>query len=69
MIRIFFFLFGISLMIYSFSYLIICLNVINIGYNFLDYVNFIGSRFSAYLWIVGFIIVILTFFIKGDMKK
>jgi len=68
MIRIFFFLFGISLMIYSFSYLIVCLNVINVGYNFFSYVNFIGSRVSSYLWIVGFIIVILTFFIKGDGK-
>ena len=64
MIRIFFFLFGLVLMIYSFSYLIICLNVINIGYNFFDYVNFIGSKLSTYLWIIGFVIIFLTFIIK-----
>ena len=69
MIRIFFFIFGICLMIYSFSYIIICLNVFNIGYNFIDFVNFISSKFSTYLWIIGFIIVILTFIIKGDMRK
>lgn len=68
MIRVFFFLLGICLMIYSFSYLIICLNVINIGYNFVSYVNFIGSRLSSYLWLIGFALVILTFFIKGDGK-
>lgn len=68
MIRVFFFLLGICLMIYSFSYLIICLNVINIGYNFVSYVNFIGSRLSSYLWLIGFVLVILTFFIKGDGK-
>ena len=69
MIRTFFFLFGICLMIYSFSYLIVCLNVINIGYNFSFYVNFIVMRFSTYLWIIGFLIVMLTFVLKGDMRK
>ena len=69
MIRIFFFLFGICLMIYSFSYIIICLNVINIGYNFYEFVNFISSKFIAYLWILGFIIIILTFILKGDKRK
>ena len=69
MIRIFFFLFGFGLMIFSFSYLIMCLNVVSIGYNFNFYVNFICSKFESYLWIIGFIIIILTFIIKGDMKK
>ena len=68
MIRIFFFLFGMCLMIYSFSYLIMCLNVISIGYNFFDYVNFISSKFSTYLWIIGLFIIICTFIRRGDKR-
>ena len=55
-------------MILGFMYIILYLNFLTMGYNFLKYVNFIIGRFECYFSIIGFIIIILTFLIKGDKK-
>ena len=68
MIRIFFFLFGFGLMTIGLTYIILYLNLLNIEYNFLEYVNFISRRPEIYLALLGFIIINLTIFIKGDKK-
>ena len=68
MSRIFFFLFGFGLMTLGFVYLILYLNLINTGYNFSDYVNFIIRRVECYYVIIGFIILNLSLYIKGDKK-
>lgn len=68
MTRIFFFLFGFGLMTIGFVYLILYLNLLNIGYNFSYYVNFISSRIECYFTILGFIILNLSMYIKGDKK-
>ena len=68
MIRIFFFLFGFGIMTIGFIYTILYLNVLNIGYNFNYYVNFIIRRFECYLTIIGFIIMNLSIYLKGDKK-
>lgn len=69
MIRIFFFLFGFSLMTIGFFYLILYLNYMVIGYNFLEYVNFISRKIECYFTIIGFVILTLSIFIKGDKKN
>lgn len=69
MIRIFFFLVGFGLMVLGFSFIILYLNYLTIGYNFKEYVNFISNRFECYYIIIGFIIIILSIFIKGDKKN
>ncbi len=68
MTRIFFFLFGFGLMTLGFVYLILYLNLINTGYNFSDYVNFIIRRVECYYVIIGFIILNLSLYLKGDKK-
>ena len=68
MTRIFFFLFGFGLMTIGFVYLILYLNIISIGYNFSYYVNFISRRIECYFSIIGFIILNLSIYIKGDKK-
>lgn len=68
MLRIFFFLFGFGLMVIGFTYIILYLNLLTIGYNFLDYVNFIFRRFECYYVLIGLIVLILSIFIKGDKK-
>ena len=68
MTRIFFFLFGFGLMTLGFVYLILYLNLINTGYNFSDYVNFIIRRVECYYVIIGFIIINLSLYLKGDKK-
>ena len=66
MLRIFFFLFGFGLMVIGFTYIILYLNLFTIGYNFLEYVNFIFSRVECYFVFVGLIILVLSMFIKGE---
>lgn len=68
MTRIFFFLFGFGLMTLGFVYIILYLNLLNIGYNFSYYVNFIVRRVECYFTIIGFIILNLSIYIKGDKK-
>jgi len=50
----------------GFVYIILYLNILSIGYNFEYYVNFISRRIECYFVIIGFIILNLSVFIKGD---
>ncbi len=68
MIRIFFFLFGFGIMTIGFIYTILYLNVLSLGYNFSYYVNLIIRRFECYLTVLGFIIMNLSIYVKGDNK-
>lgn len=68
MIRIFFFLVGFALMVLGFSFLILYLNLLTIGYNLEFYVNFITRRIECYYIVIGFIIILLTLLKKGDKK-
>lgn len=68
MLRIFFFLFGFGMMVVGFTYVILYLNLLSIGYNFLEYVNFIFSRVECYFVLIGLIILILSLIIKGEKK-
>lgn len=66
MARIFFFLLGFGLMTIGFVYIILYLNLLTIGYNFLNYVNFILGRVECYFSLIGLIIINLSIYIKGD---
>ena len=67
-IRFVFFLIGFGFMIIGSIYIISYLNLITIGYNFLEYVNFITGRIECYYTIIGFIIMNMAMYIKGDKK-
>lgn len=69
LIRIFFFLIGFGLTIIGSMYIISYLNLITIGYNFLEYVNFICSRVECIYALIGIILIILTIFIPGGNKS
>ena len=69
MIRIFFFLLGFGCMAIGLSFIILYLNLMTIGYNFLNYVNFISRRIECYYSIIGLIIMVLSISIKGDKKN
>ena len=69
MSRIFFFLFGFGLMTIGFVYIILYLNILIIEYNFSYYVNFISRRIECYFTIIGFIILNLSVYIKGDKNS
>lgn len=69
LIRIFIFLIGFGLTIIGSMYIISYLNLITIGYNFLEYVNFICSRVECIYALIGIILIMLTIFIPGGNKS
>ena len=69
MVRVFFFLLGLGLMVIGCSFIILYLNLTTMEYNFLEYVNFIIRRVECYFSIIGFIIMILSITLKGDYRK
>lgn len=69
MVRVFFFLLGFAFTVMGCSFIILYLNLMTIGYNFINYVNFIIRRIECYYSIAGIIIMILSITIKGDKKN
>ena len=66
MVRVFFFLMGFGFTVIGFSFIILYLNLTTMGYNFVNYVNFISRRIECYYSVIGVIIMILSLTIKGD---
>ena len=66
--RIFFFLIGFGLTIIGSIYIISYLNLMTIGYNFYEYVNFITRRIECFYAPVGMALIVLTIFIPGGEK-
>lgn len=60
MARFFFFLVGFGLTLIGSIYIIIYLNLTTIGYNFLEYVNFIIRQPECLIAIVGIILIFLS---------
>jgi len=64
-VRIFLFLIGFGLTTIGFVYIICYLNLFSIGYNFIDFVNFIISRIECLNAIFGIIIMYLSINLGG----
>ena len=64
-VRIFLFLIGFGLTTIVFVYIICYLNLFSIGYNFIDFVNFIISRIECLNAIFGIIIMYLSINLGG----
>ena len=63
-IRFFLFLIGFGLTTIGFVYIICYINLLSIGYNFFQYVNFIIRRIECLNAPIGIIIMILSLTIK-----
>lgn len=70
-IRIFFFLLGFGLSIIGFVYTISYMNLMAIGYNFADYVNFICRKVECLIAPIGLFITFLAIYIpkKGETDE
>lgn len=62
------FLFGFGLTVIGLSYIIIYLNLLSIGYNFLEYVNFIIRRIECLNLLFGILLMVISTFIGGKQK-
>lgn len=60
LVKVFFFLIGFGLTILGFIYIISYLNLLTLGYNFLDYVNFIIRRIECLNAFIGIIIMLIS---------
>ena len=69
MVRVFFFLLGFGFTVIGFSFIILYLNLTTMGYNFVNYVNFISRRIECCYSIIGLVIMMLSIWIKGDKKN
>ena len=68
MLRIFFFLFGFGLMVVGFTYIILYLNLLSVGYNFLEYVNFIIRKIECLFMPIGLIVMIICVYMPKGGK-
>ena len=68
MVRVFFFLVGFGFTVIGCSFIILYLNLTTMGYNFVNYVNFISRRIECYFSIIGIVMMTLSICIKGDKK-
>ena len=66
MIKIFIFLIGFGFSIIGFTYIISYLNLLSLGYNFLEYVKFITSKPICIIGPLGIIIIFFSIFIGGN---
>lgn len=69
MTRVFFFLLGFGLMVMGFTYIITYMNLISMGYSFLEYLRFISSRIECLFSIIGLILVTIIILTGGYEKN
>lgn len=67
--RIVFFLIGFGFSIIGFVFIISYLNLIPLGYNFSEYVNFISKRPECIIGPIGLIISFIAIYIPGGQKN
>lgn len=68
-LRIFTFLTGFGFSVIGFVYIISYLNLMTIGYNFSEYVNFIIRQIECLYALIGILLIILSIFIPGGKKN
>lgn len=66
--RLFFLLIGFGLTVIGFVYIISYLNLLTIGYNFFEYVNFIIRRIECLYAVLGISIIIAVISWPGGKK-
>lgn len=67
--RTFFFLSGFGLTLIGSFYIICYLNLLNIGYNFYEYVNFISRKIECLFMPIGIVIMIICINIPRGGKN
>ena len=67
--RIFIFLIGFGLTVIGFVYIISYLNLMTLGYTFLEYVQFIMKRLECLYAFMGILIMIVDIYIPGGKNE
>ena len=64
-IRVFFLLTGFGLAVIGGINIVAYLNLLAIGYSFIDYLLFIKDRVECYLLLIGFLIICISIYFRG----
>ena len=67
--KIFLFLMGFGFMLLGLSTLILYINLFSFGYNFKEYINYIIKLPELYYFLIGFFLVNVSIFSKGDKNE
>ena len=67
-IRISFLTLGFFMSLIGSIYIITYLNLMTVGYNFLEYVNFIIRRTECVIFMIGMILMLLSIYLPGGDK-
>ena len=67
--KIILFFIGFLLKVIGFTFIIIYLNLMTIGYSFIEYLKYIMMRIECLITIVGIIFINISFYKKGDRKN
>ena len=65
MYRVFFFLLGFGLMVVGFTYIITYMNLMTMGYSFMNYLKFVLGRVECLFSVIGFLLVSFIIFTSG----
>lgn len=66
MYRLFLFLIAFGLMVIGFTYIITYMNLMTMGYSFIEYLRFIFSRIECLFSVIGLLLVSIVIFTKGS---
>lgn len=66
--RVFFFLIGFGLTVIGSIYIITYCNLMTVGYNFHEYVQFIIRRIECQYFLIGLLIIFLSLYTPGGKK-
>lgn len=70
LVRIFLFLIGFGFTVIGSVYIICYMNLLTIGYNIFEYVNFISKQLECLYFVIGIVLMFLTIFIpKGEKNE
>ena len=67
--RIFIFLIGFGLTVIGFVYIISYLNLMTLGYTFLEYIQFIMKRLECLYAVIGILIMIIDIYMPGGKNE
>ena len=66
MLKMLIFLLAFGLTVIGFTYIVVYLNLLSMGYSLNDYFSFILRRSECQVGIIGFIVITIIIFMKGD---
>ena len=69
MVRLFLFLIGFGMSAVGFAYIISYLNLMSLGYNFIEYVQFICRKLECLWAFIGLFIIFLVIFLPTKEDK